>query len=69
MKKKPRRLAGANVDIQDTLTRHAMRISGAQAKHAVRNQRIRRLRGRVAWDGNLEESRLGRATEVPPRRS
>lgn len=64
MKKKPRRLARANVDIHDTLTRQAGRISGAQAICAVRNQRsIRRLRGGVAWEGNLEQSRFRRATK------
>lgn len=64
MKKEPRRVTRAKVGIRDTLTRHAMRISGAQAKCAVRNQRsIRRLRGSVAWEGNLEAWRLRRATK------
>jgi len=41
-----------------------MHISGAQVTRPVRNQRsIRRLRGSVAWEGNLEESRLGGATK------
>lgn len=48
------------------MTSHATRIGGTQAKSAVRNQRsIRRLRGSVAWEGNLEESRLGRSTKYP----
>jgi hypothetical protein len=40
-----------------------MRGEEAQAARAVRNQRsIRRLRGSVAWEGSLGESRLARAT-------
>jgi hypothetical protein len=70
MKKKPRRLATDNVGVDDTSTRHALRISEAQATRAVRNQGgIRRLRGSVAWKGNLEESRLGRSTKVTRRPS
>jgi Arc/MetJ family transcription regulator len=61
-----------NIDIDDNLMRQAMRRSGARTKRAVveeglrllihtRDQRaIRRLRGRVAWEGDLEQSRLGR---------
>ena len=64
MKQKPRRLARAKTDIDDTLKRQAMRIGGAETKREVRNQRsIRRLRGSVVWEGNLEESRLGRASK------
>ena len=52
--------------------RQAMRSSGARAKRAVvegalrlliqtHGQRgMRRLRGKVAWQGDLEKSRLGR---------
>jgi Arc/MetJ family transcription regulator len=62
-----------NIDIDDDLMREAMRSSGARTKRAVveeglrllirtRGQaRLRRLRGKVAWEGNLEKSRLGRA--------
>jgi Arc/MetJ family transcription regulator len=62
-----------NIDIDDELMRQAMRSSGARTKRAVveeglrlliqtRGQRaIRRLRGQVRWEGNLEESRLGRS--------
>jgi Arc/MetJ family transcription regulator len=66
-------LMRTNIDIEDKLMRQAMRSSGARTKRAVveeglrllirtRDQRaIRRLRGKVAWEGDLEESRLGRA--------
>jgi Arc/MetJ family transcription regulator len=62
-----------NIEIDDKLMRQAMRSSGARTKRAAveeglrlliqtRGQRsIRRLRGKVAWDGDLEQSRLGRA--------
>jgi len=61
-----------NIDIDDRLMREAMRSSGARTKRAVVEQAlrlliqtaaqksIRRLRGKVAWDGNLEISRQGR---------
>jgi Arc/MetJ family transcription regulator len=64
-----------NIDIDDKLMRQAMRSSGARTKRAVveeglrlliqtRNQRsIRRLRGKVRWEGDLEQSRLGRAAK------
>ena len=64
-----------NIDIDDTLMRQAMRSSGARTKRAAveeglrllirtRGQRgIRRLRGEVAWDGDLEESRRGRLSK------
>ena len=64
-----------NIDIDDNLMRQAMRSSGARTKRAVveeglrlliqtRNQRsIRRLRGQVRWEGDLEQSRLGRLTK------
>jgi len=64
-----------NIDIDDNLMREAMRSSGARTKRAAveeglrllirtRDQRaIRRLRGRVAWEGDLERSRLGRSAK------
>jgi Arc/MetJ family transcription regulator len=64
-----------NIDIDDRLMRQAMRSSGARTKRAAveeglrlliqtRGQTsIRRLRGKVTWDGDLEESRLGRAAK------
>jgi len=53
--------------------RQAMRTSGARTKRAAveeglrllvqtrRQRAIRRLRGKVAWDGDLERSRRGRS--------
>jgi Arc/MetJ family transcription regulator len=64
-----------NIDIDDNLMRQAMRSSGARTKRAAveeglrllirtRNQRaIRRLRGNVAWEGDLGRSRLGRSSK------
>jgi Arc/MetJ family transcription regulator len=61
-----------NIDIDDRLMRQAMRSSGARTKRAVveeglrlliqtRSQKsVRRLRGKVTWEGDLETSRLGR---------
>jgi Arc/MetJ family transcription regulator len=64
-----------NIDIDDRLMRQAMRSSGARTKRAAveealrlliqtRSQKsIRRLRGKVAWEGDLETSRQGRLLE------
>jgi len=61
-----------NIDIDDDLMRQAMRSSGARTKRAVVEEGLRlliqtrgqasmrRLRGKVKWEGNLERSRLGR---------
>jgi len=61
-----------NIDIDDRLMRQAMRSSGARTKRAVveaglrvliqiRGQgTVRRLRGKVAWAGDLDASRLQR---------
>jgi Arc/MetJ family transcription regulator len=61
-----------NIDIDDRLMRQAMRSSGARTKRAAveealrlliqtRAQKsIRRLRGKVIWEGDLERSRLDR---------
>jgi Arc/MetJ family transcription regulator len=61
-----------NIDIDDRLMRQAMRSSGARTKRAVveeglrlliqtRGQGgVRRLRGNVAWEGDLNASRLER---------
>ena len=60
-----------NIDIDDRLMRQAMRSSGARTKRAAveeglrlliqtRGQgSIRRLRGKVAWEGDLNASRSG----------
>jgi Arc/MetJ family transcription regulator len=58
-----------NIEIDDRLMRAAMRSSGRRTKRAtveeallllVRTKAqtgIRRLRGKIRWEGNLEESR------------
>ncbi len=64
-----------NIDIDDRLMRQAIRASGARTKRAAveaglrlliqtRAQTgIRRLRGQISWEGDLEASRLGRIAE------
>ncbi len=61
-----------NIDIDDELMRQAMRSSEATTKRGVveealrlliqtRSQgSVRRLRGKVAWEGDLNASRLQR---------
>ena len=61
-----------NIDIDDRLMRDAMRYSGASTKKAAveaalrllvkthAQTAIRRLRGKVRWEGDLNESRQGR---------
>jgi Arc/MetJ family transcription regulator len=61
-----------NIEIDDRLMREALRSSGARTKRAVveealrlliqtRGQSaIRRLRGKVSWEGNLNALRLTR---------
>jgi Arc/MetJ family transcription regulator len=61
-----------NIDIDDGLMRQAMRLGGIDTKKATveaalrlfiqtRSQAgMRRFRGKVKWEGNLEESRRGR---------
>jgi Arc/MetJ family transcription regulator len=64
-----------NIEIDDELMRQAMRSTGAATKKAAveaglrllvkahSQASFRRLRGKVRWEGNLEESRLGRTQE------
>lgn len=64
-----------NIEIDDQLIHKAMRSSGVHTKKAaveaglqllVRTHSqaaIRRLRGKVRWEGDLSESRRGRARE------
>jgi Arc/MetJ family transcription regulator len=64
-----------NIDIDDRLMRDAMRRSGASTKRAAveaglrllaethAQGSIRRLRGKVVWDGDLKQSRLTRVRE------
>jgi Arc/MetJ family transcription regulator len=61
-----------NIDIDDRLMEEAMKSSGSRTKRAAveaglrlliqtRSQdSIRKLRGKVKWEGDLERSRLGR---------
>ena len=61
-----------NIEIDDQLLSETMRSSSAQTKKAAveagrcllvkthSQTAIRRLRGRVRWEGDLNESRLGR---------
>jgi Arc/MetJ family transcription regulator len=65
-----------NIEIEDELMREAMRSSGKRTKRAAveaglrllvqtrAQAKIRRLRGKVRWQGDLETSRSGRGTEV-----
>lgn len=62
-----------NIDIDDDLMRQALRACGEPTKRAVvelalrllvrtkAQAGIRRLRGKVRWQGDLAASRLGRA--------
>jgi Arc/MetJ family transcription regulator len=64
-----------NIEIDDTLMRQAMRYGGTRTKKetveaALRlliqtrlQGGIRKLRGKVKWEGNLDESRLGHVVE------
>jgi Arc/MetJ family transcription regulator len=61
-----------NIDIDDRLMRDVMRVTGARTKKdavmesmqlmlKIQGQTaIRALRGKVKWEGDLEQSRLGR---------
>lgn len=64
-----------NIELDDQLVHQAMRCSGSRTKRAVveaglrllvkthSQHAIRRLRGKVQWEGNLNKSRLGRIQE------
>ena len=64
-----------NIDIDDRLMRQAMRRSGARTKKAAveaglrllaqthAQGSIRGLRGKVNWEGDLNQSRLSRPQE------
>jgi Arc/MetJ family transcription regulator len=64
-----------NIEIDDELMGQALRCSGRRTKRAVVEEglrllvktraqaKIRRLRGKALWEGNLESSRLGRSAE------
>ncbi|MCA1709541.1 MAG: type II toxin-antitoxin system VapB family antitoxin [Actinobacteria bacterium] len=62
-----------NIDIDDDVLREVQRLTGAKTKRAAVDLALRelvarhrrlgllRLRGKVRWEGALEESRSGRA--------
>ena len=62
-----------NIDIDETLLEEVRRLTGAKTKReavhlalrelVARSERagILRLRGKVRWEGNLEDSRRGRS--------
>ena len=64
-----------NIEIDDTLMRQAMRLGETGTKKATVEAAlrlfiqtrlqggIRKLRGKVKWEGDLEESRRGRVAE------
>jgi Arc/MetJ family transcription regulator len=64
-----------NIEIDDDLMRQAMRRSGAATKRAAveaglrllaethAQGSIRRLRGKIVWEGDLQKSRLTRVRE------
>lgn len=64
-----------NIDIDDRLMRQAMRYSGARTKKAAveaglrllaetySQGAIRSLRGKIDWEGDLNQSRLTRVPE------
>jgi Arc/MetJ family transcription regulator len=61
-----------NIEIDDALMEEALRRSGAPTKRAAveeglrlliqtrKQAGLRRLRGKVRWEGNLDDSRAGR---------
>lgn len=65
-----------SIDIDDELMRQAMRSCGVRTKKAAvegglrlltgtRGQEsIRRLRGKICWEDDLDESRLGRLSDA-----
>jgi Arc/MetJ family transcription regulator len=64
-----------NIEIDDRLMRQAMRSIGARTKKATveaalrlladthAQGSLRKLRGKVQWDGDLEQSRLSRVSD------
>ncbi len=67
-----------NIEIDDQLVHQAMRSSGARTKKAAveaglrllvqthSQTAIRKFRGKVKWEGDLNESRQGRLRESSP---
>lgn len=64
-----------NIEIDDRLMRQAKKVSGARTKKATVEAALkllaetyaqgafRRFRGRVQWEGDLEQSRLNRLSD------
>jgi Arc/MetJ family transcription regulator len=65
-----------NIVLDDKLVQEAMQATGLATKRAVveaglrllvqvkAQKGIRRLRGKVAWEGNLDEMRAGRVRRI-----
>ena len=65
-----------NIVLDDHLVREAMRVSGLKTKRAVveaglrllvqtkAQAGMRRLRGKVAWEGDLQQSRAARVRAI-----
>lgn len=65
-----------NIVLDDQLVREAMRVSGLKTKRAVveaglrllvqtkAQAGMRRLRGKVAWEGDLQQSRAARVRAI-----
>lgn len=61
-----------NIEIDDDLIKEAMKLTGITTKKAVveaalvqmvslkKQERIKQLRGKFKWEGNLDEMREGR---------
>ncbi len=68
-----------NIDIDDQLIHEAMQKTGSRTKRAVVEEAlrllvkvheqpsIRRLRGKIQWEGDLDESRLSRVQNWDPK--
>lgn len=66
-----------NIVLDDRLVRQAMRATGLKTKKAVveaglellvrvkAQGSVRRLRGKVAWEGSLDDMRAGRVPAAP----
>jgi Arc/MetJ family transcription regulator len=67
-----------NIVLEDELIQQAMRVSGLRTKRAAVEAglrllidlhgqvEIRKLRGKVTWEGNLNDMRVTRSAENPP---
>ena len=68
-------MARTNIEIDDVLVERAMRLTGARTKRQVVNialqrlvdkgslyRSLRRLRGKLAWEGNVSAWRVARTT-------